>query len=106
MDGDEILEELRRVDETTLRFSPWGVGGRLEPPASARFLSESLTYAALVDAVPEDVCLNFERVRKLFLYGLLEYAFFSAAYDFGHLALEGALRHRFVTYYKGQVPIW
>lgn len=106
MDGDEILEELRRVDETTLRFSPWGFGGRLEPPSSARFLSESLTYAALVDAVPEDVRLNFERVRKLFLYGLLEYDFFSAAHDLGHLALEGALRHRFVTYYDGEVPIW
>lgn len=106
MDGSEILEELRRVDERTLRFSPWGLGGRLEPASSARFLAESLTYATLVDAVPEDVRLNFERARKLFLYGLLDYDLFSAAYDLGHLAMEGALRHRFVTYYETRVPIW
>jgi hypothetical protein len=106
MNGDAILAELRRVDETTLRFSSWGFGGRLEPSSSARLLSESLTHAALVDAVPEDIRRNFERARRLFLYGLLEYDFFSAAYDLGHLALEGALRHRFVTYYDGQVPIW
>jgi len=104
--GEAMLDELRRVDETTLRFSPWGFGGRLEPSSSARFLSESLTYAALVDAVPEELRLNFERVRKLFLYGLLEYEFFSAAYDLAHLALEGALRHRFATYYEGRIPVW
>lgn len=106
MNGDEILEELRRVDERTLRFSPWGLGGQLEPSTSARFLAESLTYATLAEAVPEDVRLNFERVRNLFLYGLLDYDLFSAAYDLGHLALEGALRHRFVTYYESSVPIW
>jgi hypothetical protein len=106
VNGAQILEELRRVDERTLRFSPWGLGGRLEPASSARFLGESLTYATLVDAVPEDVRLNFERARKLFLYGLLDYDLFSAAYDLGHLALEGALRHRFVTYYEGSIPIW
>lgn len=105
-DGEAILGELRRVDETTLHFSPWGLGGRLEPEASARFLSESLTYAAIADVVPEDVRLNFERVRKIFLYGLLEYDFFSVASDLAHLVLEGALRHRFVTYYQGQVPVW
>lgn len=90
----------------TLRFSPWGLGGRLEPPSSARFLAESLTYATLADDVPEDVRLNFERVCKLFLYGLLEYDLFSAADDLAHLVLEGALRHRFVTYYEGRIPIW
>lgn len=106
MDGDEILEELRRVDERTLHFSPWGLGGKLEPAASARFLAESLTYATLADEVPEDVRLNFERARTLFRYGLLDYDLFSTAYDLGHLALEGALRHRFVSYYGGSVPIW
>jgi len=105
-DGDRILEELRSADELTLRFNPWGFGGRLEPAASARYLSELLAYAALREGVPEDVRLNFERVRNVFLHGLLDYDLFSAAYDLGHLALEGALRARFVDFYAGQIPIF
>lgn len=104
-EGDEILEALRRVDETTLIFNPWGIGGRLDPSSSALFLSRLLARATLADDVPEDVRLNFERVRKLFLHGLLEYEFFSLAFDVSHLVLEGALRHRFVTYYKHEVPV-
>ena len=52
-------------------FDAW-TAGPLDP-GHHRYLD------ALVDAVPEDLRLNFERVRKLFLYGLLEYDFFSAA---------------------------
>lgn len=106
VDGREILEELRRVDELTLRFSSFGLGGRMEPEASARFLFESLRRVVLADEVPEDVRLNFERVKRLHLYGLLEYDFFSAAVDLAHLVLEGAVRHRFVSYYEGRIPVF
>jgi hypothetical protein len=105
-DGDEILEAIRTVDETTLRFSPWGFGGRAAPADSARFLDELLTYATLSADVPESIRLNFERVRTLFRHGLLEYSFFSVAYELSHFVLEGALRHRFVSYYVNEIPIW
>lgn len=104
-DGQRMLEEIRSVDETTLRFNAWGFGARLEPAQSADFLWASLSRATLVDVVSEDVRSNFERVRTLFLHGLLEYEFFSAAYDLGHLALEGALRRRFFEYYDGRIPV-
>lgn len=55
--------------------------------------------------VPEDIRHNFERARKLFLYGLLERDLFAAADHEAHLVLEGALRHRFVSYYTGAIPI-
>ncbi len=29
--GEQILKQLREADETTLHFSPWGLGGRLDP---------------------------------------------------------------------------
>lgn len=103
--GEEILNQLRKADETTSRFSAWGLGGRLEPAESAAFLSGLLSHATLVDAVPEDVRLNFERVHKVFLYGLLDYDLFTAAYFLGHLALEGALRARFISYYDGAIPV-
>ena len=105
MNGEEILSELRQADETTLRFSPWGLGGRLAPADSAAFLSGLLNHATLVDDVPEDVRMGFERVRKVFLHGLLDYDLFTAAYFLGHLVLEGALRHRFISYYDGAIPV-
>lgn len=105
LDGDQILNQLREADETTLRFSPWGLGGRLEPSSSAAYLAEMMSHATLVEAVPEDVRLSFERVRTVFMHGLLDYDLFSAAYSLGHLVLEGALRTRFITYYKDGIPI-
>jgi hypothetical protein len=103
--GEQILRELREADETTLRFSPWGFGGRLEPDSSAAFLAEMLSHATLGAAVPEDVRLSFDRVRSVFMHGLLDYELFSAAYSLGHLVLEGALRTRFISYYEGRIPI-
>ena len=88
-----------------MRFSSWGFGGRLEPSASAAFLSGLLRHATLVDAVPEEVRLNFERVRKVFLQGLLDYDLFTAAYFLGHIVLEGALRARFISYYASAIPV-
>jgi hypothetical protein len=105
VDGEEILKRLREVDETTLRFSSWGFGGRLEPAASAAFLAHLLSHATLVEHVPEDVRLGFERVRTVFLHGLLDYDLFTAAYFLGHLVLEGALRARFISYYDGEIPV-
>jgi hypothetical protein len=105
VDGEDILNQLREADETTLRFSSWGFGGRLEPSASAAFLSHLLGHATLVDDVPEDVRLGFERVRAVFLHGLLDYDLFTAAYFLGHLVLEGALRARFISFYDGGIPV-
>ncbi len=104
-DGRQILRELREVDEATLRFSPWGLGGRLKPEDSAAFLAGLLDHAVLADDVPQDIRSEFERVRSVFMHGLLEYDLFTATYSLAHLALEGALRHRFVSFYEGQIPI-
>lgn len=104
-EGQKIFDLLCEPDETTLRFSPWGLGGRLDPADSAAYLAELMNHARLVDAVPEDIRLSFERVRTTFMYGLLDYDLFTAAYSLGHLVLEGALRNRFITYYDNAVPI-
>lgn len=104
-EGDELLADLRAPDERTLIFNPFGIGGRLEPPNSALFLSRLLERATLYPDVPENVSQNFERIRRLFLHGVLEYEFFTAADDAAHLVLEGALRHRFVTFYEHHVPV-
>jgi hypothetical protein len=105
LDGDDVLAALRAVDEGSLYFAPGGLAGPLEPAQAAHIFATWMAQLSLADDVPEDIRLNFDRVRKLFLYGLLERDLFSLANHEAHLVLEGALRHRFVSYYNGQLPI-
>jgi hypothetical protein len=85
--------------------TPGGLGGRLAPADAASFQAASIAQAVLAEDVPEDVRSNFERARKLHLHGVLDYEFFTAAFDYALLVLEGALRARFLTYYDDGVPL-
>jgi hypothetical protein len=107
MDEPESLDDLLRPDEMTLRFAPGGllIDGRLRPGDSLGHLRSSVDQARLVPEVPEDVRDNFDRLRKVYLYGLLEYELFTVADDFAYLVLEGAFRMRFLTYYDFKVPV-
>jgi hypothetical protein len=106
MDEPASLADLCAVDEMTLHFWPSGLAGALmQPKDSLRYLQESIAGARLVDAVPEEVRNNLERVRKTYLYGLMEYDLFTVADDDARLILEGALRVRFLTYYGGNIPV-
>jgi hypothetical protein len=86
-----FLEELQKPDEMALVFNPIGFGGRMEPEDAARFQAEAIADATLVEAVPTEITENFERARKLHLYGVLEYEFFTVASDQVLLVLESAL---------------
>jgi hypothetical protein len=100
-----ILHELQTPDEATLVFNSFGLGGRLEPEDAADFQAASIARAVLAENVPDDVRNNFERARKLHLYGVLEYEFFTAAGDYALLVLEGALRVRFLAFYSEGIPL-
>jgi hypothetical protein len=99
------LQDLQAPDETSLRFSSFGLGGRLEPEDAAEFQAATIARAVLADDVPQDVRDNFERARKLHLHGVLEYEFFTAAGDYALLVLEGALRARFLAFYPDGIPL-
>jgi hypothetical protein len=84
MDEPESFEDLLRPDELTLRFTPLGFAtGSLvmRPEGSLRHLQESIGAAHLADEVPEDVWQSFDRLRKLYLYGVLDYDLFTLAED-------------------------
>ncbi len=100
-----ILRELRTPDEATLAFNSFGLGGRLQPEDAADFQAATIARAVLAENVPDDVRDNFERARKLHLYGVLEYEFFTAAGDYALLVLEGALRARFLAFYSDGIPL-
>ena len=105
-DSDSPLTELQAPDEMALVFNPIGFGGRMEPEDAARFQKEGIAAATLADAVPTEIKENFERARRLHLYGVLEYEFFTAAPEYALLVLEAALRVRFISYYDHQVPVF
>jgi hypothetical protein len=105
LDSTSVLDQLIEPDELTLAFNPYGLGGRLAPEDAADFQKASIARTVLAENVPEDVRENFERARKLHLYGVLEYEFFTAASDYALLVLEGALRVRFLTYYDDGIPV-
>jgi hypothetical protein len=84
MDLDRsVLHELQKADKLTLAFNPHGLGGRLAPEDAASFQMASIARAVLAENVPDDVRNNFERARKLHIYGVLEYEFCAALN--GHL---------------------
>lgn len=97
------LKELRKVDERTLKFQPLGLGGRMRPEDAARYQQEVVSHPELVAEIPQPVRDCFERLRTIYAYGVLCYDFFTVAYDQAQLALEYALRERFMEFYDGTV---
>src|SRR3954470_3490608 len=102
---EDLLARLQAPDERALVFNPLGLGGRMPPEAAARFQASTIETARLAADVPEGVRDYWQRVLLLHQYGVLEYEFFSAAADLALLALEGALRRRFVDFYSGRIPV-
>jgi hypothetical protein len=93
------LEELREADEATLSFSPFGLGGKLSPEDAAKFQQEAVSHPDLASSVPPRVRDTFERLRITHAYGVLNYQLFTVAYDQAQLALEFALRERFIEFH-------
>ncbi|MFL5963765.1 MAG: hypothetical protein ACJ757_12820 [Gaiellaceae bacterium] len=52
---DDLLAQLQAPDQRALVFSPFGLGGRMEPAAAARFQAASIEAAVLVDDVPQGI---------------------------------------------------
>jgi hypothetical protein len=102
---EDLLTQLQEPDERALVFNPLGLGGRMAPEQAARFQAATIEPARLAEDVPEGIRDYWERVRLLHQHGVLEYEFFSAAADLALLALEGALRRRFVDFYDGRIPV-
>jgi hypothetical protein len=102
---EDLLTRLQEPDERALVFNPLGMGGRMQPKQAARFQAATIEPARLAEDVPEGIRDYWERVRLLHQHGVLEYEFFSAAADLALLALEGALRRRFIDFYEGRIPV-
>jgi hypothetical protein len=97
---------LQEPDPLSLIFNPVGLGSVMSPAKAAEHQAATIAAAVLSETVPESVRENFERARKLHLYGVLEYEFFTAAPEYALLVFEAALRLRFLSYYDHEIPVF
>jgi len=101
---ESALGKLREADPASLKFAPWGLA-QLTPEQAANYYTELAATFQLPDGVPETTRLSFERVTAIFRYGVLNYDMFTVAGDQAKLALEQALRDRFLPFCNGTVHL-
>ncbi|GAB3987299.1 hypothetical protein GCM10029978_105520 [Actinoallomurus acanthiterrae] len=99
------LEELRKVDERTLHFTPLGlgIGVQMRAEDSAEYQQQVVAQFKLASVVAEGTRRSFEDLRTVFGYGVLCYEVFTLVHDHALLVLEQALRDRFVDFHQGTV---
>jgi hypothetical protein len=100
-------EELVSPDERNkvLGFIEARKLGGFDVKIAARVGQEEVSDIDLHADVPANLVAAFERVRKIYSYGLFEYELFTVARDQAVLLLEHALRERFVTLYGGVITL-
>lgn len=96
------LATLTEPSEATLAF---GFIRTMAPDDQVRHIQSMVATADLCSEVPDDLRASFDRLRRIFAYGLFYYDTFTAVYDLTWLTMEQALRERFVTYYEGHIPL-
>ena len=79
--------------------------GGFDIEIAARVVQEYVSRIELDCDVPKVVADSFERVRKVYSYGLFEYELFTVAQDQAILLLEQALRERFTPLYDNEVTL-
>ncbi|MBX7555426.1 hypothetical protein K1Y78_47990 [Streptomyces sp. tea 10] len=105
MDSGVTLQDLQTVDPRSLHVTPGG----MRNPASPDVVVEHFQRAAAGLVLGPDVGAltrqQFERLRTVYIYGVLCYDLFTMVTDDARLALEQALRDRFMAFYEGVVDM-
>ena len=101
------FEELVAGDQRVRRFTHMGLLTAHESTLAyaLHYVQALVAGCDLAPQVPDEVREFFERVRELHVYGYFAYGFFSVAFAQAHLAVELALKVRFVAHYGGRIPL-
>ena len=65
-------------------------------------LQKNISHIQLIPKVPKPVKTTFERVKKLYIYGYFEYSFFTITEHYAFLALESAIKLRYIQSLNGK----
>lgn len=69
---------------------------RAYPRATFEQLQEHIADIQLIPKVPEDVKRVFKRAKDLYVFGYFRYEFFTVSEHYAFLALESAIKHRYI----------
>jgi len=69
---------------------------RAYPKATFEQLQEHIADIQLIPTVPEDVQKVFKRAKDLYTFGYFRYQFFTISEHYAYLALESAIKHRYI----------
>jgi hypothetical protein len=83
-------EQLLQVDEISAHFVKLSDG----TPVALSERHSSVAAIQLIPQVPEGVERTFRRAKRLYVYGHLEYEFFTVSLHYAQLALDAALHAR------------
>jgi hypothetical protein len=83
-------EQLLTIDPLSACFVKTSHGG----PETLSELHSSIAHIQLIPQVPEDVRRTFHRAKRLYVYGYLEYGFFTISNHYALTALDAALHAR------------
>lgn len=101
------LDDLQAPDEQTQHFTRYGLATThiLTPESAVAYQHELLTGTDLVNEVADGTRRSFERLRTVYIYGVLEYELFTVAGQFARLVVEQALRDRFLCYHHDGITL-
>lgn len=86
----EILEEARN---------------RKWPKVSIEELQQHVASIQLIPPVPEPVQRVFRAAKDLYIFGYFEYHFFTVSEHYAYLALESAIKHRYIKSLDGKAVL-
>lgn len=86
LDRDSLL----RIHFATAHFVNPKIGG----PLTFEQLQEDVSQIQLIPQVPEDICRTFYLAKRLYVFGYLEYGFFTVSLHYAYAAMEAALHAR------------
>ncbi|WP_052710825.1 hypothetical protein [Pseudofrankia sp. DC12] len=99
------LDDLRKADDVTLRFTPLGfsTSGGLRPEDAAAYLQGLVAGSELAPRVAEGTRRSFDDLREVFPLGLFNYTVFTLVRDHALVSFEQALRDRFLEHHAGTI---
>ncbi len=92
LSSDPLLtdEQLLQMDETCGCFVKMSDG----KPLTISERHKSIAHIQLIPQVPDSLKNTFRQAKRLYIYGYLEYDFFTVSLHYAHLALDAALHVR------------
>jgi hypothetical protein len=87
---DAVLSEseLLFIDEVNSGFFP------ADRDQAIKSAQERVASLKMTDRVPAEVARVFNVAKKLYIFGLFEYQFFTVSHHYAYLAIEAAIYHR------------